>query len=264
MKLRTSRTRMTDEVQKLINVLACSRAVKEKLVSYSAGLADALGGCLIGLYLYGSLARGCFHPATSDVDIVAVVDGARAESALAAVSRVHQDTDIPIDAVFVTSEQLNTDRFPAPVDFLIKPLSDGEIVRLPDGSRDFPLQRQDVQECDVALFGPSPRELVQPVPWHLLAQSLDYLFPYIVPRFKNPVLMLCRIVYAYAHRKLCSKQDAGKWAMETFEQRWLTMIEEARKHYSDGIPAAHDSAGHLSSFQDYCAAYIDKLKTVGE
>ena len=254
---------MTDEVQKLIDVLACSHAVKEELVSYSAGLADALGDRLIGLYLYGSLARGCFHPATSDVDIVAVVANVCTEPAISAIRRVHKDADIPVDAVFVTSEQLNTDRFPAPVDFLVKPLSDGEIVRLPDGSRDFLLQRQDVRECDVALLGPSPRELVQPAPWPLLAQSLDYLFPYIVPRFKNPVLMLCRIAYAHAYQKLCSKQDAGKWAMETFPQRWLTMIEEARKHYSEGIPAAHDSAGHLSSFQDYCAAYIDKLKTRG-
>lgn len=34
---------------------------------------EELGGNLVGIYLHGSLAMGCFNPDTSDVDLLLVV-----------------------------------------------------------------------------------------------------------------------------------------------------------------------------------------------
>jgi len=41
-------------------------------MGFRDALADALGSNLAGLYLHGSLAMGCFNPACSDVDLLAV------------------------------------------------------------------------------------------------------------------------------------------------------------------------------------------------
>ena len=37
---------------------------------YAAGLAEVLGDNPCGVYLYGSLAQGCYHPATSGMDVI--------------------------------------------------------------------------------------------------------------------------------------------------------------------------------------------------
>ncbi len=247
--------------QRNINILSRPCAVKEELENYSAKLADVLGDYLIGIYVYGSLARNCFNPATSDVDIVVVVAKPCNEKVISEIQRVHQNTNLPIDAAFVTCKQLNVMKFPAPVTFLIKPLSSGKIVRLPEGSPDFLVQRQDVYESGIVLVGPTANKLFRPVPWNLLERYLDLLFPHIVPRFKNSVLMLCRIAYAYSHQKLCSKQEAGEGAIHVFSQQWHPMIEKALDNYSVGINATDESTENLLAFERYCAECIDKLKT---
>ena len=55
-----------------IRSLDCSPEVRGKTATYAKRVADALGEDLVGICLHGSLARGCYHPATSDVDVVAV------------------------------------------------------------------------------------------------------------------------------------------------------------------------------------------------
>ena len=55
-----------------IRSLDCSPEVRGKTAIYAKRVADALGEDLVGICLHGSLARGCYHPATSDVDVVAV------------------------------------------------------------------------------------------------------------------------------------------------------------------------------------------------
>jgi hypothetical protein len=111
----------------------------------------------------------------------------------------------------------------------------------------------------VALVGPEPREIIRPVPWPLLKESLDFLFPHIVGKFKNPVLMLCRIAYAHANHSLCSKRQAGEWALETLGERWRPMIEAALAKYSQGTADNTGSSAVLQEFEEYCAGYISSL-----
>jgi len=53
-----------------IRSLACPDAVQEQIALYAAGLAEVLGDNPCGVYLYGSLAQGCYHPATSGMDVI--------------------------------------------------------------------------------------------------------------------------------------------------------------------------------------------------
>jgi len=242
-----------------IESLVCDRSTKSGLSEYAQRLAEALGENLLGVYVHGSLARGCFHESVSDVDVIAVLDGACDRVALSAVGSIHRGIAVPIDATFVTQAQLQSDAFPAPVEFVIKPDSDGTIAHLPEGSRDFPLDREDMYEAGVAVFGPPPRALAGRVPWGVLAGCLNHLLPEIIPRFRNPVLMLCRAAYAYARRQLCSKRDAGQWALEQFGERWRPMIEQALAEYAQGQSETVAPAQHLLPFQEYCVNTGRKL-----
>lgn len=231
--------------------LVCSKALQDGIEGYATGLVEVLGENLVGVYLYGSLVRGCYHSGPSDVDVIVVIGRDCAESEYPEILRVHGDVGAPVDAVFVTEEQLNSDVFPTPIGFLVKL----KIIHVPEGRGDFLPQRQDAYEAGVALVGPEPREIIRPVPWPLLKESLDWLFPHIVGKFKNPVLMLCRIAYAHANHSLCCKRRAGEWALEEFDERWRPMISTALVEYAEGGRSASTLA-ELKEFEQYCAGYI--------
>lgn len=226
------------------------------LTLYVAELAGFLGNDLLGVYLYGSLARGCHNGTTSDVDMIIVVRGSCSGLDASRVLELHRNSAIPIDAKFVTEDQIHLDAFPPPVEFLVKMIDGWKIVHAPEGRRDFLLDRQDAYEAGKALFGPQPRDLLRPVPWPLLAESLEYLFPYIVTHFKNPVLMLCRIAYAWTHRSLCSKKGAGEWAAEAFGGQWSPLITTALEEYAQGVYKTTSTPEELHAFEDFCAGYI--------
>ena len=135
-----------------------------------------------------------------------------------------------------------------------------KIVRVPEGRRDFLLQRQDAYQAGIAFVGPDPCETMRSVPWPLLAENLGFLFPYIITNFKNPVLMLCRIAYAHTHRNLCCKRRAGEWALETLGERWRPMIEAALALYSEGTADNTGLSPVLQEFEEYCAGYIGSLQ----
>ena len=228
---------------------------ESRIEVYATGLLRIIGDNLLGVYLYGSLARGCYHEGPSDMDTIVVTRRDCAESQYRAILKVHEDVGAPVDAVFVTEEQVDADVFPTPISFLVKLIEGHKIVPAPEGSRDFLLQRQDAYEAGVALAGPDPREIMRPVPWPLLAECLDYLFPHIITRFKNPVLMLCRIAYAHANHSLCSKRLAGKWALGAFEERWRPMISAALTQYAEGVTGPAATRPQLQEFEEYCAGF---------
>ena len=135
-----------------------------------------------------------------------------------------------------------------------------KVVHLPKGSRDFLLQRQDVFECGIDLCGLPRKQIILPVPWPLLSKSIDYLFPYIRVRFKNPILMMCRAVYTFHFHHLCSKIQAGIWALNTFELRYHLLIEDDIQDYQNGTQSTFNKA-LLQEFEEYCAHQIDVQRT---
>jgi predicted nucleotidyltransferase len=236
----------------VIQSLTCPDSLKSAITRYASSLQELVGEDLLGIYLYGSVARGCYHPAQSDVDVIAVVRDGWEEVEEPSLIETHNDSGLPIDAVVVTESQLQVDAFPTPVVLLVKPISGHTIVRAPDGSKDFLLQRQDTYEAGMALIGPDPKELIHPVPWPLLAESLNFLFPHIVPNFKNPVLMLSRIACAWETRRLCSKREAGEWAVESIGEPFIDMLKTALVEYADGVSHTAIARKKIEEFAALC------------
>lgn len=238
----------------------CDCALGCKIEQYVAELTELLGNDLLGVYLYGSLARGCYHAGTSDVDAIVVTRSHCEQLDESGLLQIHRNVGVPVDAVFVAESQIGADTFPTPVVCLVKPIGEYKIVHPTEGSRDFLLQRQDLYEAGIALAGPQPRDLLCPVPWPLLAESLDFLFPHIVTNFKNPVLMLCRIAYAWTYHELCSKKSAGEWAAEAFDTQWSQLITTALAEYAQGVTKSSIAPAALHAFEDFCTGHIDRMR----
>jgi len=177
------------------------------------------------------------------------------DSALAAVAEAHAGAGFPVDLLSVTHEQIALNVSPTPFDFAVMAATGG-LVRPTGGKGDLLLIRQDAYECDTTLVGAAAREVITPVPWPALAQSLEFLFPHIVPQFKNPVLMLCRVLYAYTTRALCSKQTAGEWALDSLDPMWQPVIQASLNRYQAGVADNQGPNEELRAFEQYCTQYI--------
>ena len=224
----------------------------QELSNYVTQLQRCLKDDLLGVYLYGSLARGCHNPATSDVDIIVVLRDGFTQPDMDLLYQIGQEVGVPIDAVFVTESKLNADVCSTPIAFLVPPKC---IEQSHMGSL-FLIDRQDAYEAGIALIGPSPKDMIRPVPWEALTSSLDFLFPYIVPHFKNSVLMLCRITYTWTFHKMCSKREAGEWALTALSEEWRQTIETALAEYADGVYYTGIEEEVCQAFEAYCANYI--------
>jgi streptomycin 3"-adenylyltransferase len=234
------------------------RGVRNGLAAYLYGLEDALIDSLVGIYAYGSLAWGCFNPDTSDIDTIVVLVRRVDADALLRLQQVHRHATIPIDATFATQDQLSIRYVPTEVEFLLKPMSD-QIVRYPQGNWDFAVQSQDVYENGIRFCGPEITNLFQLVPWHCLQKSFERLFPYIVPRFKNPVLMLSRLAYTYTHRRMCSKIVAGNWALGAMPSQFVHLIDAEMRKYSGDPDTGLINNEDVLDYERYVRDYIAKL-----
>lgn len=244
-----------------IQQLNCTDTLKSGISTYAMNLSEILGDSLIGIYIYGSLARGCYHPATSDVDIIVVVKNSYLRQNDMAIINIHYTVGAPVDAIFVTESQVSADIIPTPISFLVKPISGYTIFDKTTVIGDFLLMRQDAFEVGITVAGKLSCDIIPSVAWSLIKESLDFLFPHIVPNFKNPILMLCRIAYAHTFHQLCSKRDAGKWAATAFGEQWFTLINIALVEYNSGTPTASVPISLLQEYEQYCISYINSLPT---
>lgn len=255
--------RSIPQEQVLVEWLGCPCELRQSLVHYAAHLGGLLGDQLVGLYVHGSVARGCFSPATSDIDVIAVLAGPCTDEIARDVAGIHTVSDLPLDAVFVTQHHLRHDEVPTPVEFVLKPVGEGELRLRGERHPYFLLDRQDAYECSIALAGPGFSELAPPLPWHLVVDRLENLLPHIVLKFKNPTLMLCRIAYALAHGTLCSKRDAGLWALEGLGGTWRPLVQKSLDRYARGVPEDAEATEALLGLERHCRDVLVKMRGSG-
>jgi predicted nucleotidyltransferase len=226
-----------------------------------AGFLEAAQAALpvVGVYLYGSLARGAYRPPASDVDLLVVASASTPDSAMPKLraAQMLARSGARIDVIVATSGQLATSVLPVPLDLVLPP--DAEPERHPENrGMMFPLDRHDAWECGVCLSGPPAREVVHPVSRELLFASLVWAFPHFAHHFKNPELMLCRATHVFLEGGLCAKPEAGRWALKVFDPRWHELIRAALSARENGRTQGECSPEELAGFQRACAALIEK------
>jgi hypothetical protein len=225
-----------------------------------------LGEELVGFYLDGSLALGDFDPVTSDADFIAAVARPlsletefgeqefalrNSVSKLAAMHRRIRDSGRPFATELEGSYiHLSALRRHDPADAVFPNLERGpdEVLKLKEHHSDWVIHRYTVRERGIALFGPPPATLIDPISpddvraatagvlrsWWGTAEGLTYvrdatpetLAVYIVPT-------MCRALYALEFGAVISKPAACRWALAALDVRWHPLIERSLRRESD-------------------------------
>jgi Domain of unknown function (DUF4111)/Nucleotidyltransferase domain len=234
------------------------KAARDRLNGLVRDLQRVLGDALVGVYLHGSLALGCFNPALSDVDLLVVTK--------APLSPGERDALAPllvaggrIEGSFLVEASLTPWRHPAPYDLhftwparLVGPGEDHDLAAHITVTR----------HAGIALLGPPPSDVFPGVPWHDYEDSLrrDLAWSGKHGTELYAVLSPARIWATLTERAVHSKSSGAAWALEHAPAEFRPLLERALDAYRthDETPAFDPE--EIRRFAEFV---MDQLRTVG-
>lgn len=208
-------------------------------------LRAVLGSQLAGVYLYGSLTRGAFDR-QSDIDVLVVTRDEMSDEAFAAVSAMHDQIAAgeswcatQLEVAYIPAKSLP--RYEAEAS--VYPHMDrgkGEHLQRKEHWSDCVVQRHELRERGIALAGPHPATLIDPVSDDDLRQATrDVLLRWAESLFGDPselerrgsqsyvVLSICRMLYTLDTGAVASKRQAADWVKATLDEKWSSLVDRA-------------------------------------
>lgn len=215
------------------------------VLEHRNALRALLGDRLVGLYLHGSLALGDFDPATSDVDLLVATRDELLEADLAAVRTWHEAFDAgpspwatEVEVSYLPVDALR--RYDPARSYYAHVGRGGEGLLIHRYDSDWVIQLHILREHSLAVLGPAPTALVDPVmveDRHAAARALarrwlPELLAAPTERFHRGyqvfvVLSMCRILHTAATGDAASKRRAAAWALANVPERFYPVVEDA-------------------------------------
>jgi predicted nucleotidyltransferase len=239
---------------------------------------DVLGRNVVGAYLLGSALEGGLHP-RSDLDVLVVSERALSrEEKQKLVDRIlpiswretPSGIDRGIELTIVVQSDVRPWRYPPNRDFqygdwLRLALERGETepwAAKPDP--DLASLITQVLAADVALLGPPPAQVFDPVPFpdvlDAIVAGVDHWVGNINADTRNGILALARIWNALATGATGSKPAAAAWALDRLPEEQKAALARARAIYlGDEDDRWDDIREDVRRYVDYVVAEIERL-----
>ena len=246
-----------------------------------------LGPHFIGMYLEGSLANDAFDQA-SDIDFIVVADQDVTERLFLALQAMHDRIALldarwgfELEGSYVGQQALRR-RLPDPPSD--GPHSNPNIERGPSErlkiayhDESWLVHRAILRERGITLAGPPPQTLVDPVTSTELRQAmLAVLRRWPGPLLQEParlgvwglhtyvVITLCRMLYTMHYGTVTSKAIAARWAQETLDRQWKSLIEQAWAwRYQPQPTASAEVVETTMAFIRYALEYSQEFAQLG-
>jgi len=199
----------------------------------------------VGMYLYGSLSSGDFHPDASDIDFLVVTEDSLPDETIAALEAMHDriwETGLKwagkLEGSYIPKNHL---RRYEKSDIGYPTVNEGKFYVAPHGS-DWIIQRHIIREEGVILAGPDPKSMIEAVEpddirravtgtleewWFPLLDDPSWLEKHEVPYHAYAILTMCRALHALEHVTIVSKPLAAEWAQQELGGKWVQVIEQS-------------------------------------
>ena len=249
-----------------------AKATADAIVKASIG---AFGGGLVGVYLHGSAAMGCWNAEKSDVDVIIVVDGVPTDDEklrfLGDIVDINsRATQKGVELSVVRRDVCDPFIYPTPYELHFSPYyaglfrddPDGYINRLHGVDRDLAAHFTIINNYGISLWG-------APIPDVFGDVAREYYLDSIIfdvenareDVMKNPlyvVLNLCRVLGYMKDGLILSKRSGGQWGMENLPEKFRPLVEDAVLCYSGEKEMMYTE--NASAFTEYALDMIEKLR----
>jgi len=243
-----------------------------------AGLLDELclilGNDLVGVYLHGSLAMGCFNLDRSDIDLLAVTGHGMPPQTKRTVTELLlrcSAAPCPVEISILSERQLHPWQYPTPYEFHYSEdwrerfengLSSGEWQKWNCSTptdADLAAHITVIQHRGICLHGKPIAEAFPVVPREHYLESILGDFDWGQERLTgNPVYFIlnaCRIAAYLREGKVLSKDEGGEWALRELPEELCAVVSAALTVYRGGTENERFDEAALESF-------IDTMKSV--
>lgn len=252
-------------------------AIQRQLTLMVQEIREALVDNLVGVYLHGSLAMGCFNAERSDLDLLVVTAAGTSVEVKRQIAEVllrRSGAPRPIEISFLRSADLDPWQYPTPFDLHYSEdwrtryedqLANGEWKRWNDRERpqrdpDLAAHVTIVRHRGRCLVGKPIAEVFPEVPReHYLASILtdfDWLQERLIENPVYAVLNACRIYWYVREGRISSKAEAGAWAAQTLPEEHRGLVVQALEIYRGRRADSPFDAVSLKRFVAYVADEI--------
>lgn len=230
---------------------------------------------LIGVYLHGSLAMGCFNPLKSDIDILVVIreDGSVEQKKRLARKFVafHDTIEHGLEISVILESSLQSFVYPTPC-----------VLHYSDYHREHYRREEDYlcsdyEDADLAsqiavayyrgitLFGQPLKELYPPIPRQHYLASIHYDVKNAVEEIvNNPMyisLNLCRVLLYIREGQISSKREGGQWGIQNVPGEFQALVQRYLNEYN-GVKIEQDiDSKLLTNFATFMLQEINKQLT---
>jgi predicted nucleotidyltransferase len=245
-------------------------AVIKQLEQFCQEIVDLLRDDLVGIYLHGSLAMGCFNPKHSDMDVLVVSQAAIPLPVKAELGRLLLRLSlqpIPIEIHFLNLAGLHPWRYPPPFDLhysepwrdrLERDLATGGWLQWDDHERldaDLGAHIMVARERGAVLCGAPLMQTFPKVPAADYLAAVKYDIEDAFEKIgETPVyhtLNLCRTLAYTETGQVMSKAEGGIWALEHLPAALHPTIRTALDFYQHGQSSSEFSPTALAELLRY-------------
>lgn len=248
----------------------CPEPVRTQINNLLATFQETLSNNLIGVYLHGSLAMGCFNPARSDIDLLVVTRHGMSIETKRDIAQTLLTCSLspsPVEISFLVQQDIHPFQHPLPFDLhyseswcerYTQALADGtwrtwndEKKRDPDLVAHITVTRA----RGICLSGKPILEVLPPVPPAFYAASIVGDFNDALAQYQHmPVyftLNACRVLAYLREGHIFSKDEGGTWGLQTLPTALHGVIAQALDVYRGNMADAPFEETSLTRFAQY-------------
>ena len=231
--------------------------MKELLLQFIALSRDCFGQNLVGVYLHGSAAMGCYHPQKSDLDLIVVVQDPPTDDIkrkfMDGVVAVHEKTPGKgIEMSVVTRDVCDPFVYPTPfqlhfsgghLDWYRRD-PDDYIQNMRGTDKDLAAHCTVLRARGQCLYGPPIEEVFGEVSAADYIDSLWYdVGGAATEILEDPMyltLNLARVLTYLEDGSVLSKEEGGHWALHHLPKNYHPLLEAALEEYTEGKNVSYD------------------------
>lgn len=257
------------------------QAVRAQLETLRRGLLNVLGEELVGLYLHGSLAMGCFNLKRSDLDLLAVTQrpmSAKTKRSIVELLLHVSGKPSPIEISFLSERDLRPWRYPTPFDLHYskewrnryeEDLMSGQWQKWEEERRrdpDLAAHIAVTRRRGIRLCGRPIPEVFPEVPKaHYLDSIVQDFYWAKEHSAEDPVYFILNASRIYMYLKedcIASKAEAGLWAVGALPEKFCNIVRTALEIYQGNREEAAFDLETLGEFAAYMEQQVKKAKDV--
>lgn len=212
---------------------------------------------LVGVYLHGSLAMGCFNPQKSDIDLIIVVDRTISDSIKRAYLDmvVHFNASGPakgIEMSIVLRDACKPFVYPTPYELHFsaghlnwyKDDPDDYIRRMNGTDKDLAAHFTVINKRGKCLYGASIDDVFAEVPSGDYMDSIWFDVECAAEEItKYPMYLILNLARVLAYKKeglVLSKKEGGDWALKHLPAEYRPLIADAMREYFESEEIVYD------------------------